>query len=56
MAKFICLFENKQKALEHYMIYGGLPRIYSYMNWWTKSKYSKDVFTKTYIKGYLRKA
>ncbi|WP_432790479.1 ATP-binding protein [Mycoplasmopsis bovis] len=49
------LFENKQKALEHYMIYGGLPEIYSYESDEQKSKYLKDVFTKTYIKDILER-
>lgn len=49
------LFENKQQALEHYMVYGGLPEIYAYSSDEEKSKYLKDVFTKTYIKDILER-
>ncbi|CAL59266.1 ATP-binding protein [Mycoplasmopsis agalactiae] len=49
------LFENKQQALEHYMVYGGLPEIYACSSDEEKSKYLKDVFTKTYIKDILER-
>ncbi|MDQ0567868.1 ATP-binding protein [Mycoplasma yeatsii] len=49
------LFENKQDAFNHYMIYGGLPEIYSYNSDEEKSKYLKDVFAKTYIKDILER-
>ncbi|PZV97734.1 ATP-binding protein [Metamycoplasma auris] len=49
------LFEVKQEAFNHYMIYGGLPEIYNYKSDEQKSKYLKDVFAKTYIKDILER-
>ncbi|EXU60344.1 ATP-binding protein [Mycoplasma mycoides] len=49
------LFENKDKALKHYMLYGGLPAIYNLKTDEEKQKYLKNTFDETYIKDILER-
>ena len=44
------LFENKALALEHFMVYGGMPYIYNLQSDDEKSQYLKELFKETYIK------
>lgn len=48
--EFMSMFEGpKEKALEEYMIYGGLPKILSYPTPERKTEYLKGLFKKTYL-------
>lgn len=49
------LYENKDKAFEHYTVYGGMPYIYNLTNDEEKNKYLKDLFQETYIKDILER-
>lgn len=49
------LYENKELALEHYTVYGGMPYIYSLKNDEEKNQYLKDLFQETYIKDILER-
>ncbi|MDO5027838.1 MAG: ATP-binding protein [Bacillota bacterium] len=49
------LFENKDIALEHYIVYGGMPYIYSLKDDQEKNKYLKDLFQETYIKDVIER-
>lgn len=49
------LYENKDKAFEHYTVYGGMPYIYNLTNVEEKNKYLKDLFKETYIKDILER-
>lgn len=52
----ICdLFANKNLALKHYMVYGGMPYIYKLKTDEEKSQYLKKLFQETYIKDVLEK-
>lgn len=42
--------ENKDLAFENYLVYGGMPYIYSLKNDFEKSQYLKNLFQETYIK------
>ena len=48
--EFMSVFEGpREKALEEYMIYGGLPKILSYPTPERKAEYLKGLFKKTYL-------
>ncbi|WBX36633.1 ATP-binding protein [Mycoplasma capricolum] len=47
------LFEDKKQALDHYMLYGGLPEVYNLQLDKKKTEYLKDLFEKIYIKDIL---
>ncbi|UZK64200.1 ATP-binding protein [Mycoplasma mycoides subsp. capri] len=47
------LFEDKKQALNHYMLYGGLPEVYNLQLDKKKTEYLKDLFEKIYIKDIL---
>ena len=48
--EFMSVFEGpREKALEEYMIYGGLPKILSYPKSERKVEYLKGLFKKTYL-------
>ena len=47
------LYENKESAFEHYIVYGGMPYIYSLKSDEEKNQYLKDLFRETYIKDIL---
>ncbi|WP_322876488.1 ATP-binding protein [Mycoplasmopsis felis] len=49
------LFENNNTALEHYLVYGGMPYIYSLSNFKDKNLYLKDLFDHTYISDILER-
>jgi hypothetical protein fuD12_09591 len=49
------LYENKDKAFEHYTVYGGMPYIYNLTNNEEKNKYLKDLFKETYIRDILER-
>lgn len=49
------LYENKDKAFEHYTVYGGMPYIYNLTNDEEKNKYLKDLFKETYIRDILER-
>ncbi len=54
-AEVFDLFENKELALEHYMVFGGMPYIYSLNSDEEKSQYLKSLFYETYIKDILER-
>lgn len=47
--------ENKDLAFENYLVYGGMPYIYSLKNGFEKSQYLKNLFQETYIKDILER-
>ncbi|WP_027121362.1 ATP-binding protein [Mycoplasma leonicaptivi] len=47
------LFNNSEEALNHYIIYGGMPYIYSLLDVKEKGLYLKDLFQNTYISDIL---
>ena len=47
--------ENKALAFENYLVYGGMPYIYSLKNDFEKSQYLKNLFQETYIKDILER-
>ena len=49
------LYENKESAFEHYIVYGGMPYIYSLKSDEEKNQYLKDLFRETYIKDILER-
>ena len=49
------LYENKELAFEHYVVYGGMPYIYSLKSDEEKNQYLKDLFRETYIKDILER-
>ncbi len=49
------LYDKKDLALEHYMVYGGMPYIYSLKSDEEKSQYLKNLFQETYIKDILER-
>ena len=49
------LQENKDLAFENYLVYGGMPYIYSLKNDIEKSQYLKNLFHETYIKDILER-
>lgn len=49
------LYENKDLAFENYLVYGGMPYIYSLKNNIEKSQYLKNLFQETYIKDILER-
>lgn len=49
------LYDKKDLALEHYMVYGGMPYIYSLKSDEEKSQYLKKLFQETYIKDILER-
>ena len=49
------LYENKESAFEHYIVYGGMPYIYSLKSDEEKNQYLKDLFKETYIKDILER-
>ncbi|WP_334687856.1 ATP-binding protein [Mycoplasmopsis felis] len=49
------MFENNNTALEHYLVYGGMPYIYSLSNFKDKNLYLKDLFDHTYISDILER-
>ncbi|MBY7705339.1 ATP-binding protein, partial [Vibrio harveyi] len=53
--EIITLYENKDQALKEYMMYGGLPYIYSLKTHEERSKYLKDLFKATYIKDIIER-
>lgn len=46
---------TKEEAWSEYMMYGGMPQILSYDTDADKSKYLKDLFSKTYLKDVLER-
>lgn len=52
----IChLFNSKQEAFKHYVIYGGMPYIYKMKTSKEKSEYLKSLFYETYIKDIIER-
>lgn len=49
------LYKNKESAFEHYIVYGGMPYIYSLKSDEEKNQYLKDLFKETYIKDILER-
>ena len=49
------LYENKESAFEHYIVYGGMPYIYSLKSDEEKNQYLTDLFRETYIKDILER-
>ena len=49
------LYENKESAFEHNIVYGGMPYIYSLKSDEEKNQYLKDLFRETYIKDILER-
>ncbi len=49
------LYENKAQAFNDYVVFGGMPYIYSLENDERKSKYLKDLFEETYIKDIIER-
>ena len=49
------MYENKELAFEHYVVYGGMPYIYSLKSDEEKNQYLKDLFRETYIKDILER-
>nr|WP_303935590.1 ATP-binding protein [Treponema denticola] len=49
------LYEDKTLAFEDYIIYGGMPYIFSLESDEEKSKYLKDLFYETYLKDILER-
>ncbi len=49
------LYDDKRSAFEHYLIYGGMPYVYSLKTDEEKNKYLKDLFKETYIKDILER-
>lgn len=49
------LYKNKESAFEHYIVYGGMPYIYSLKSDEEKNQYLKDLFRETYIKDILER-
>lgn len=49
------IYEDKTKAINEYMLYGGMPYIYSLKTDEEKSRYLKDLFNKTYIKDVIER-
>ena len=48
--EFISVFQgSKEKALEEYMLYGGLPKVVTFAAPEKKVEYLKGLFTKTYL-------
>lgn len=47
------LYEDKKVAFEHYMVYGGMPYVYSLNSDTEKSQYLKDLFNETYVKDVI---
>lgn len=48
-SEFYDVFEDKRHAWREYFTYGGMPRLISLEKHEDKSKYLKDLFSKTYI-------
>jgi len=48
-SEFYNAFDDKRHAWREYFTYGGMPRLISLTNHEDKSKYLKDLFSKTYI-------
>lgn len=53
--EFYDVFENKSQAWKEYFNYGGMPRLVSMKNHESKSKYLRDLFSKTYISDVIEK-
>lgn len=53
--EFYDSFENKTEAWLNYFTYGGMPRILTLNTHEEKSKYLKDLFTKTYISDVMER-
>ncbi len=49
------LYEDKSKAFKEYVMFGGMPYIFSLETEEEKSKYLKDLFNETYIKDILER-
>lgn len=49
------LYENKESAFEHYIVYGGMPYIYSLKSDEEKNQYLTDLFREIYIKDILER-
>ena len=49
------LYEDKSQAMENYMVYGGMPYIYTLTNYEEKSRYLKNLFEETYIKDIIER-
>lgn len=49
------IYENKDSAFEHFVIYGGMPHIYSLKSDEEKSKYLKELFKETYIRDVIER-
>ena len=49
------MYENKELVFEHYVVYGGMPYIYSLKSDEEKNQYLKDLFRETYIKDILER-
>lgn len=48
--EFISVFQgNREKALEEYMLYGGLPKVVTFPTAEKKAEYLKQLFQKTYL-------
>lgn len=49
------LYENKSQAFNDYVVFGGMPYIFSLNKDEQKSKYLKDLFEETYIKDIIER-
>ncbi|HQB60363.1 MAG TPA: ATP-binding protein, partial [Spirochaetota bacterium] len=49
------LYENKSQVFNDYIVFGGMPYIYSLESDEQKSKYLKNLFQETYIKDIIEK-
>lgn len=54
-SEFYNAFEDKHHALREYLTYGGMPRLMSLTSHEDKSKYLKDLFSKTYISDVIER-
>ncbi len=54
-AEVYALYENKESAFEHYVVYGGMPYIYGLKSDEEKNKYLRDLFKETYIKDIIER-
>jgi predicted AAA+ superfamily ATPase len=53
--EFYDAFEDKSHAWREYFTYGGMPRLLSFDKHEEKSKYLKDLFSKTYISDVIER-
>lgn len=52
---FPLIKKEKREALNDYLLFGGLPLVYSKLTYESKSNYLKDLYTTTYIKDIVER-